>query len=157
MRIGQRGITLIRDFESCRLVGYLPTPDDVPTIGWGHTGPEVYVGLVWTQELADATLEIDLRRFENYVNELVTVPLTQGQFDALVSFCYNVGQDIDADNIAEGLGDSTLLKRLNAGDYIGASSEFAKWTKQKGKILGGLVRRRHAERKLFDTPDEAIA
>lgn len=151
MRTSERGIALIKEFESCRLVGYLPTPQDVPTIGWGHTGPEVYVGKVWTQEQADLALAVDLEEFEGYVNQLVRVPLTQGQFDALVSFCFNVGPDIDADTIAEGLGDSTLLRLVNEGDFQKAAEEFQKWNKQKGKILGGLTRRRHAERKLFET------
>jgi lysozyme len=87
--------------------------------------------------------------FEQAVNSLVKVKLTQNQFDALISFVYNVGADIDADNIAEGLGDSTLLKKLNAGDYKGAADQFLKWDKANGKVMKGLTIRRQAERALF--------
>lgn len=154
-----RGVRL-RDYE--RLQGWQALSGAPWTIGWGHTGPEVRPGLVWTQEQADAAFETDLLPRERDVERLVTVPLTQGQFDALVSFVYNAGADIDKDTIAEGLGDSTLLKKLNAGDVAGAAEEFLKWTRSGGKVLGGLVRRRQAERALFlgssialDTPDTA--
>ena len=76
-------------------------------------------------------------------------PCTQYQFDALVSFAYNVGLDIDADNIAEGLGDSTLLRKHLAGDYEGAAAQFAAWNKNDGKVLRGLVRRRAAEAAMY--------
>lgn len=149
MRTSPSGRALIQGFEKCVLKAYKPTPDDVWTIGWGHTGSDVHEGLVWTQEQADLAFAVDLEKFEHWVEELVKVPLTQNQFDALVSFCFNVGPDIDADTIAEGLGDSTLLKKLNAGDYAGAKAEFAKWDKQAGKRLAGLTRRRTAEADLF--------
>ncbi len=140
MRTSARGQALIKGFEQCRLKAYKPTPDDVWTIGWGHTDG-VHEGMEWTQEQADMAFAVDLEKYEHWVDDLVMVPLTQNQFDALVSFCFNVGPDIDADNIAEGLGDSTLLRKLNAGDYAGAQSEFRKWDKQKGKRLSGLTRR----------------
>jgi lysozyme len=149
-------------FEQCRLNAY-PDPgssDGRPwTIGWGHTGPEVYRGLVWTQDQADAAFVADLARFERGVMDLVKVPLTQGQFDALVCFAYNVGLDIDADTQAEGLGDSTLLRKVNAGDFAGAAAEFGKWNKNDGQVMRGLTRRRAAERALFDgmNGDQAIA
>lgn len=152
MRISQHGIAVGHYFEACKLVAY-PDPgskDGKPwTIGWGHTGPEVVKGLVWTQAQADAQFLIDIARFEREVSGLVKVPLTQGQFDALVLFAYNVGSDIDADKIAEGLGDSTLLRKLNAGDYAGAALEFRKWNKNDGKVMRGLIRRRAAEECLF--------
>lgn len=152
MRLSRNGIAVAHYFESCKLTAY-PDPgsrDGKPwTIGWGHTGPEVVEGLVWTQEQADAQFLIDVSRFEREVSSLVKVPLTQGQFDALVLFAYNVGSDIDADNIAEGLGDSTLLRKLNAGDYEGAALEFRKWNKNDGKVMRGLTRRRAAEECLF--------
>lgn len=162
MKTSTNGVQVMHYFEQCRLEAY-PDPgsaDGRPwTIGWGHTGPEVHRGLVWTREQADAALVADLERFERGVMDLVTVPLTQGQFDALVSFAYNVGLDIDADTQAEGLGDSTLLREVNAEDFAGAAAEFAKWNKNDGKVMRGLIRRRAAERALFEgmTGDQAIA
>lgn len=149
MKTGVKGRALIESFESCQLKAYPdPKTGGSPwTIGWGHTGPEVVPGLVWTQTQADEALFFDLAGFERDVISLVTVPLTQNQFDALVSFAYNVGSDIDADDIAEGLGDSTLLKKLNTGDYLGAADEFLKWRKPLN--LPGILRRRKAERALF--------
>jgi lysozyme len=163
MRTSQQGgVAVMHHFENCKLTAY-PDPGSKNgepwTIGRGHTGPEVKPGLVWTQEQADTTFLEDLRRFERDVETLVTVPLTQGRFDALVSFAYNVGADIDADTLAEGLGDSTLLRKLNAGDYEGAAQEFKKWNKNDGQVMRGLVRRRAAEEALFRgmTGEEAIA
>jgi len=106
---------------------------------------------------ADKDLARNVAQFERDVNELVKVPLTQGQFDALVCFAFNVGSDIDDDAIAEGLGDSTLLRKLNARDYAGAARQFELWVNgtdpNTGKRikLAGLVRRRAVERKLFET------
>lgn len=152
-RTSPHGISLMHYFETCKLRAY-PDPGsnngEPWTIGWGHTGPEVKPGLEWTQQQADSVFVDDLRRFERDVLSLVKVPLTQGQFDALVSFAYNVGSDIDADTIPEGLGDSTLLRKLNAGDYAGAAIEFIKWNKNDGKPMRGLTRRRHAEMGLFN-------
>lgn len=151
MKTSEKGIALIKSFESCRLKAYPdPGTGGAPwTIGWGHTGPEVKQGLTWSQEQADKALLEDLRQFEQDVASLVKVKINQNQFDALVSFAFNVGPDIDADTIAEGLGDSTLLRRLNAGNYQGAADEFLKWNRAGGKILRGLTRRRAAERELF--------
>jgi len=152
-RTSPHGISLMHYFETCKLRAY-PDPGSKNgepwTIGWGHTGPEVKPGLEWTQQQADSVFVDDLRRFERDVLSLVKVPLTQGQFDALVSFAYNVGSDIDADTIPEGLGDSTLLRKLNAGDYAGAAIEFLKWNKNDGKPMRGLTRRRHAEMGRFN-------
>lgn len=145
MKISQNGIDMMHHFEGCKLRAY-PDPgsrDGNPwTIGWGHTGTEVISGLVWTQAKADSTFVEDLYRFEQGVFSLVKVPLTQGQFDALVSFSYNVGLG--------NLGDSTLLRKLNARDYAGAAMEFRKWNKNGGKVMRGLTRRRGAEEALFN-------
>ena len=84
------------------------------------------------------------------VNSLIKVPATQGQFDALVSFAYNVGLDIDEDTLAEGLGDSTLLRKFNAKDYAGCAAEFPKWNKAGGVVLNGLTKRRAGERAMFE-------
>lgn len=148
MRVSADGLAVIKHFESCHLTAYR-CPAGVWTIGWGHTGRDVKEGLVWTQAMADEALKNDLRAFEADVNSLVKATITQRQFDALVSFAYNVGSDIDADTIAEGLGDSTLLRLVNAGRFMQAADEFLKWDKAGGKRLRGLSRRRAAERALF--------
>lgn len=154
MKTGSRGIALIKRFEQCRLKAYAATEKErqrgIWTIGWGKT-TGVREGDTCTQEQADEWFLDDLARFEDGVNRLVTVPLTQPQFDALVSFAYNVGLDIDEDTKAEGLGDSTLLKLVNAGQFNAAANEFGKWIRQDGQIVNGLVARREAEKTLFET------
>ncbi len=143
--------TFIKGFEQCRLKAYKPTPNDVPTIGWGSTGPDVRMGMTWTQAQADARFAHDLAAFAAGVtHELAGAATTQGQFDAMVSFAYNVGLDDDADTKAEGLGDSTLLRKHKAGDYAGAAAEFPKWNKQAGVVLNGLTKRRAAERAIYE-------
>lgn len=111
------------------------------TVGWGHTGPEVVEGYTVTLAKAEEDLSSDLRTAEGYVNKLVKVKLTQNQFDALVSFVYNVG--------GGNFQSSTLLAKLNAGDYAGAAEQFKRWNKAKGEVLAGLVTRREEERVLF--------
>ena len=152
MRTSAEGIALLHHYESCRLAAY-PDPGSVDghpwTIGWGHTGKEVKRGLVWTQAQADAAFVQDLAATEAGVQRLVKVPLSQGQFDALVSFAYNVGLDENCNGKAEGLGESTLLRKLNAKDYAGAAEQFLVWNKNDGVVMYGLTRRRTAERALF--------
>ncbi|WP_431648740.1 lysozyme [Enterobacter hormaechei] len=154
MKISNNGLNLIKTYEGLELTAYPdPGTGGAPwTIGYGHTGPEVHAGLVWTQQQAEQALASDVAQFERDVTSLVKVQINQNQFDALVSFAYNCGSDIDADDIAEGLGDSTLLKKLNAGDYDGAANEFPKWNRSGGKVMSGLTKRRNAERSLFLTP-----
>lgn len=154
MKISNNGLNLIKTYEGLELTAYPdPGTGGAPwTIGYGHTGPEVHAGLVWTKQQAEQALVSDVTQFERDVTSLVKVQINQNQFDALVSFAYNCGSDIDADDIAEGLGDSTLLKKLNAGDYDGAANEFPKWNKSGGKVMSGLTKRRNAERSLFLTP-----
>ncbi|MHC0025765.1 lysozyme [Enterobacter vonholyi] len=154
MKISNNGLNLIKTYEGLELTAYPdPGTGGAPwTIGYGHTGPEVHAGLVWTQQQAEQALASDVAQFERDVTSLVKVQINQNQFDALVSFAYNCGSDIDADDIPEGLGDSTLLKKLNAGDYDGAANEFPKWNKSGGKVMSGLTKRRNAERSLFLTP-----
>lgn len=153
MNISNAGITVMHHYEQCSLEAY-PDPgsrDGHPwTIGWGHTGPEVVPGLQWTQAQADRAFIDDVGRFENGVSDLVKVKLEQGQFDALVSFAYNLG--------LRALRGSTLLRKLNAGDYAGAAQEFAKWVRNDGNVMRGLVRRRSSEKALFigATAEEAI-
>lgn len=131
---------IIKEAEGLRLEAYL-CPAKVWTIGYGHTGEDVWPGLTITKGEAESLLERDLKRFEGYVSGYVQVDLTQNQFDALVSFTFNVG--------AEALRTSTLLKKLNANDYEGAADQFLRWNKSKGVVLAGLTKRREKERKLF--------
>jgi lysozyme len=148
-------LALIKQFEGLRLMSYLCTGNRW-TIGYGTTvyadGTMVQPGDTCTKAEAETLLAMDIKHFVADVRSLVKVPVTNNQLCALISFAYNVGSDIDADKIAEGLGDSTLLKKLNAGDYAGAADEFPKWNKSGGKVTPGLTRRREAERKLFLTP-----
>lgn len=135
-------LVLIQRFEQCVLRAYMPTPDDVPTIGWGSTGPDVKLGTVWTQKQADQRFAVDVERFARGVDRLLDgAATTQDQFDALVSFAYNVG--IGA------LEKSTLLKMHRAENYTKATSEFSRWNKQKRKVLRGLTRRRAVEADLY--------
>jgi len=140
MQISETGLELIRSHEGLRLNAYV-CPGGKLTIGYGHTGPDVKPGLKISQDKADQLLRNDTKRFEKSVNELVTVPMTQGMFDALVSFAYNLG--------AGSLKSSTLLKKLNDGDKDGAAEEFLKWNKAKGKVLDGLTARRENESEIF--------
>ena len=132
----------IKEWEGLRLEAYLPTPNDVWTIGWGHTGTATK-GMVITREQAERLLRQDVRWVEDTINNHVKVPLNQNQYDALGSFIFNVG--------ATAFKRSTLLRKLNKGDYQGAADQFPRWNKQKGRVLRGLTRRRHDERKLFLT------
>lgn len=143
-KTSDKGIELIKGFEGCSLSAY-KCPAGVWTIGYGHTGKvdgkAISSGMRITQAKAVQLLREDLASFEAAVNAAVKALITQNMFDALVSFAYNCG--------AGALRNSTLLKKLNAGDYSGAADEFQKWNKSGGKVLNGLVRRREAERKLF--------
>ena len=154
--LGSKGEALIHSFESLKLVAYKdPGPTGLPiTNGWGTTvdedGKPIKLGAIWTKEKADRLFIRDVDIMVRAVNQLIgNSPTTQNQFDALVSFAYNVGPDIDNDDLAEGLGDSTLLKKHRAKDYAGAKAEFAKWNKAKGQVLNGLTRRRAAEAALY--------
>ncbi|MDX2211670.1 MAG: lysozyme [Oculatellaceae cyanobacterium bins.114] len=138
-KINQAGLDLIKQFEGLRLEAYL-CPAKVPTIGYGTTAG-VKMGDRITAEQAEDLLRKDVEKFEKAVNSAVTVPLTDNQFSALVSFTYNLG--------AGALQKSTLLKLLNQGNYEAAAQEFLKWNKAAGKVLPGLTRRRQAEQALF--------
>ena len=133
-------LALIRKFEGLRLKPYR-CPAGVPTIGYGHTGPDVKPGLVITQQQADQLLVNDLAKFERGVNALVTVKIKQNQFDALVSFSYNLGLG--------SLQQSTLLRLLNAGNFQAAADQFLRWNRAGGHVVAGLSRRRAAERDMF--------
>lgn len=163
MTLGIAGENLIKSYEGFpsdsagNAVGYIDAVG-VPTIGWGHTGTvdgvAVYKGMVISKAKAQELFKSDVAWAENAVNKLVTVTLTQAQFDALVSFCFNVGQSSFAS--------STLLKKLNGGDYAGAIRElyYTDATGEHGWIKGrvggvltvlkGLVDRRKAEQALYN-------
>lgn len=151
MKTSPAGIALIQQFEGRRLEAY-KCPAGIWTIGYGHTSaagaPEVKPGMTITKQEANDILVRDLVKYENAVDRLVKVPLTQNQFDALVSFTFNVGEGA--------LAKSTLLKKLNAGNYDAVPAELMKWTRGGGKELPGLVRRRRAEAALWrDVDDKA--
>lgn len=141
MKLGERGRALIQSYEKCRLEAYMPTPNDVPTLGWGHVRG-VAMGDTCTQEQADAWFLEDIAWVEDCVNRAVTATLLQTEFDALASLCFNIG--------CRAFSNSTLVKELNAGDYDKASEQFLKWDKQRGQVLAGLTARRHAEQQLFE-------
>lgn len=127
------------------------------TIGFGCT-EGVYEGLVWTREQADAAFAKELAKFEAAVTRLVTVDLNQNQYDALSSFCYNVGLGgvVNGETIP-GFSNSTLLKKLNKGDYKGAADQFQYWNHVNGKPVSGLTERRASEKNLFQKPTAAHA
>jgi len=143
MKISKEGISLLKKFEGCKLEAYLDAVD-VPTIAYGRT-KEVQMGDTCTQQQAEDWLEEELVEYEGYVEKAVTVPLEQNQFDALVSWTYNLGPS--------NLNKSTALKLLNMSEYDGVPAQLKRWNKAGGKVLDGLVRRREAEALLFKGQD----
>jgi len=139
MNVSQAGLELIKKFETLRTEAYL-CPAGIPTIGYGHTRG-VSMGEKCTPQQADAWLHEDCRVAELTISANVKVLLSQNQFDALVSFIFNLGSG--------NFTGSTLLKKLNAGNYAGAADEFGKWVNAGSRKLTGLVRRRAAEKALF--------
>lgn len=135
-------IAFIKGFEGFRATAYLPTPNDVPTIGYGSTGHDIHLGMTWTREQCDARFAHDLTLFAAGVEDVLDGSKTsQAEFDALVSFAYNVG--------LHALEESTLLRLHKAGDRTGAAGQFQRWSKQAGKTLPGLLRRRNAEALIY--------
>ena len=130
---------LVKEFEGLRLEAYL-CPAGVPTIGYGHTRG-VQLGTRISAEQADQLLTVDLERVRLQLVQSVKVPVTEGQFKALLSFAYNVG--------AAAVKDSTLLKYLNAGKFEAAGREFSRWVYVKGERSAGLERRRAREAAVF--------
>lgn len=144
MKISANGLVVIKHFESLSLKAYPdPASGGSPwTIGWGHTGYEVKPGLVWTENQCVNALLADLEKFEKGVSAVVQTTLTQGQYDALVSFSFNLGLG--------NLQTSTLLKMVNTRDMGNAAAQFSRWNKAGGKVMKGLIRRRAAEAALFN-------
>jgi lysozyme len=140
MKLGEKGTEILKYFEGCKLTAYQDSVG-VWTIGYGHT-KGVYDGMTITQDEAEQMLLTELEEYEGYIESMVTVPLTQNQFDALVVWIYNLGPT--------NFRNSTLLKELNAGNYNAAGQEITRWNKAGGKVLAGLVKRREAEAELFN-------
>lgn len=173
MKINSEGKALIKRWEGLRLKAYPdpasprarhlagtgkndPTLSGEPwTIFYGHTG-DVKEGMSGTSHQADVVLDLDLEEFEDIVTRAVTAPLSENQFSALVSILFNVGPG--KKGVRDGIvtlksgQPSTLLRKLNAGDYAGAQAEFIKWNKAGGQSMPGLTARRAAEARLFGTP-----
>ena len=143
--ISEEGMELIKDCEGCRLESYEDVAG-VLTIGYGHTGKNVVPGMKIDQKIAEMLLANDLTTSEKAITNLVKVKLNKNQLAALVSFVFNLGFG--------NLQKSTLLLKLNKGDYVGASQEFVKWNHAGGKINNGLTIRRLKEKELFLTPVE---
>lgn len=137
---GPAGLALIKRDETRQLQAYLD-PAGVWTIGYGHTGPEVHQGMTITPDRAEELLLQDVELAARAVRRLVAVPLSQLQFDAMVSFTFNEG--------AGALAKSHLLLFLNQRHYAQAAAEFPRWNIGGGAVLLGLVRRRFAEGTLF--------
>lgn len=142
--ISQEGIDLIKRFEGLRLEAYYDVAGII-TIGYGHTGSDVYEGQVISEDEAERLLRKDLQRFEDSVNAAVKAPIVQAMFDALVSLSFNIGSNA--------FKKSTALKRLNKEDYQGAAEAITWWNKAtvngEKVVVSGLARRRAAESALF--------
>jgi lysozyme len=141
MKLSAAGEAFIKGYEKLRLVAYKPTPNDKWTYGWGHTGSEVVEGATVTAEQAEIDFQKDTAGAVWGVMRSTDVPLTQNQFDALVSFTFNVGVSAEAH--------STLCARVNARDRSGIAAEWVKWDHQAGIVVPGLLARRMAELALF--------
>ena len=139
MKTSAEGLSLIKKFEGCELEAYQCSAG-VWTIGYGHT-KGVEAGDEISKEQAEEMLVEELHEYESYVNDFVTAPLSQNQYDAMVSWVYNLGP--------ANLKASTMLKVLNAGEYEEVPAQMKRWNKAGGKVLEGLIRRREAESLLF--------
>ena len=143
MKISLEGLSLIKKFEGCKLIAYKCSAG-VWTIGYGHT-TGVKEGDVCTQEEAEKLLRGDIFKFEEYVQDSVKVDLDQSQFVAFVALTFNLGPG--------NLRSSTMLKKLNNGEYESVPFEMRRWNKAGGKTLDGLIRRRQAESLLFESKE----
>ena len=145
MKISNKGLELIKEFEGFSANAYL-CPAKIPTIGYGNTfwedGRKVRIGEQISKSKALELLEFVANKdFANKIFPFIEVSISQNQFDAMVSLAYNIG--------VGAFSNSTLLKRVNAKDFLGAANEFLKWDKSNGKPLLGLTRRRQREKELF--------
>jgi lysozyme len=140
MKISAEGLEHLKRWEALRLEAYLPTPNDVWTIGYGHTRG-VREGLTCIPAQAMQWLDEDADEAEQAVNRYVRVSLSQPQYDALAGLVFNIG--------VGAFRRSTLLQALNAGNYDRVPTQIKRWKYQDGEVLRGLVRRREAEAKMF--------
>lgn len=140
LRLSQNGIALVKQFEGYAATQYVDAAGK-PTIGYGHLISKGESLEKLTEKEAEHLLKKDLQRAEQAVRKHVKVPLTQNQYDALVSFTYNLGEG--------NLKNSTLLRKLHMNDYQGAAQEFERWVYAGGKKLTGLEQRRTQEKALF--------
>lgn len=138
-RINADGLALIKRWEGLRLEAYQDV-GGIWTIGYGHTRT-ARAGMRVTEAEADELLRADLRVFESAIDDTVDVAMTDNQFAALVSWCFNVG--------VPAMRRSALIRRLNAGDYDAVPAELARWNKVRGKAVSGLSNRRAAEAGLW--------
>lgn len=145
MKISNKGLELIKEFEGFSANAYL-CPAKIPTIGYGNTfwedGRKVRIGEQISKSKALELLEFVANKdFADKIFPFIEVSISQNQFDAMVSLAYNIG--------VGAFSNSTLLKRVNVKDFLGAGNEFLKWDKSNGKPLLGLTRRRQREKELF--------
>ena len=143
MKISEDGLELIKKFEGCETTAYQDSVG-VWTIGFGHT-KGVEEGQTCSIEDAESMLANEMDEYEGYINNMVKVDLQQHEFDALVAWVYNLGPT--------NLGESTMLKVLNGGQFDRVPDEMNRWTRAGGEILEGLVRRRQAESLMFQDLD----
>lgn len=153
---------VVQHFEQCRLKAYPdPKTGGAPwTCGWGTTGTDIGPNTVWTQAYADQRFDDGLKGFEEDATQAIRVPVSQGQFDAFVSILQNVGHGSPIrDGIIRLRNDypSTLLRKLNAGDYDGCRAQFALWVSPGSSVERGLRIRRAAEQALWDGMGAASA
>lgn len=138
--MNQTAAAFIKAKEALRLTAYRDS-GGVWTIGWGHTGPEVKEGLVWTLEQAEDAFRRDFLVFEKSVRDKIKVPLSEASEAACISLAYNIG--------VTAFAESTLLRTLNSGDYLGAAIQFPRWCMDNGKRVRGLLVRRLEEALMF--------
>lgn len=144
-RINAAGLALIKRWEGLRLDAYRDVVG-VWTVGYGSTGPHVKPGMRITEAEAEQLLKDDLDRFERCVDKFVTVPINDNQFAALVAFAFNVGEGA--------FRRSTLLRKLNSGDYASVPTQLSRWNRAGGRVIAGLTNRRAAEAALWNFPTE---
>jgi GH24 family phage-related lysozyme (muramidase) len=145
MNLSQNGINLIKSFEGLGLTAYKALPTEKYfTIGYGHYGSDVRENETITTSQAESLLQADLKLYVAAVNNALKVEVNQNQFDALVSFTYNIG--------VEGLKQSTLLDKINHNQFDSAADEFDLFIHSGGKVIQGLVIRRLKEKALFLKP-----
>ena len=142
MSYSEAGLQLTESFEGLELTAYRDVVG-VLTIGYGHTGSDVVPGLTITQEQAEALLDADVQSAVDTVNHVVTVDVTQGQFDAMVDFTFNLG--------CGAFKGSTLAQMVNAGNFAGAAGQFPLWDHAGGAVVQGLLARRQAEVVVFNS------